>query len=136
MEGGTPVKLNLPLGLVDYSKDGKLMVYTTQRVENGRMQAKTVVAPAEGGNALYTFDIPFASQAAKFTPDSKAIAYILTRNRAGNIWEQQLSGGRLVPLTKFTNDDMFAFAWSKDGKQLAFSRGQRKTDVIMMSNFR
>ena len=31
---------------------------------------------------------------------------------------------------------MFAFSWSRDGKQLAFSRGQLKTDVILMSNFR
>ena len=31
---------------------------------------------------------------------------------------------------------MFVFAWSRDGKQLAFSRGQVKKDVILMSNFR
>ncbi|PYX83584.1 MAG: hypothetical protein DMG68_22075 [Acidobacteria bacterium] len=36
----------------------------------------------------------------------------------------------------FTGSNMFAFAWSPDGKQLAFSRGQRKTDVVLMSNFR
>ncbi len=35
-----------------------------------------------------------------------------------------------------SSDDMFAFAWSHDGKQLAFSRGRRKTDVVMMSHFR
>ncbi|HEY6271871.1 MAG TPA: hypothetical protein VIX19_07750 [Terriglobales bacterium] len=40
-----------------------------------------------------------------------------------------------MQLTKFTNDDMFAFAWLHDGKLLAFSRGQKKTDVVMMSNF-
>jgi hypothetical protein len=31
---------------------------------------------------------------------------------------------------------MFACAWSPGGRQLAFSRGYRKTDVVMMSNFR
>jgi hypothetical protein len=100
------------------------------------MRPKLVVAPAEGGNPLYTFDLPYGLQIARFTPDSQAIASLLTRNRAANIWEQRLSGGELFPLTKFTTGDMFAFAWSKDGKQLAFSRGQRKTDVIMMSNSR
>jgi len=30
---------------------------------------------------------------------------------------------------------MFAFVWSRDGKQLAFSRGQQTTDVVMMSHF-
>jgi hypothetical protein len=38
-------------------------------------------------------------------------------------------------LTKFPTSNIFAFAWSRDGKQLAFSRGQRKSDVVMMSNF-
>jgi Tol biopolymer transport system component len=74
-------------------------------------------------------------QSPQFTPDSKAIAYIITRNHATNIWEQPLAGGEPFQLTKFSSGDMFAFAWSRDGKQLAFSRGQRKTDVVMMSNF-
>ena len=47
-----------------------------------------------------------------------------------------MTGGPLVPLTHFSSEDMFAFAWSPDGKALAFSRGQRKTDVVMMSGFR
>ncbi|HKD91783.1 MAG TPA: protein kinase, partial [Terriglobales bacterium] len=136
LDGGTPVKLNLPFGLADYSGDGKQVLYGSQRIENGQMQSKIVVAPAEGGNPLYTFDTPYGLQIARFTPDSKAIAFLLTRNRATNIWEQRLSGGEPAPLTKFTTGDMFTFAWSKDGKQLAFSRGQRKTDVIMMSNSR
>jgi len=134
-EGGTPVKLNLPLSLFDYSPDHKLVLYTSQKVVNGQMQSKIVVASAEGGNPLYTFDSPYGETGGRFTPDSKAIAFRLTRNRAGNIWEQRLSGGELVPLTKFTSDDMFAFAWSKDGKRLAFSRGQQKTDVVMMKDF-
>ena len=136
LEGGTPVKLNVPLGVADFSRDGKLVLYGLQNVENGQMRFRMVVAPAEGGNPLYTFGTPYGLQSPRFTPDSTAIAFMLTRNRATNIWEQRLSGGEPVPLTKFTTDDMFSFSWSKDGKQLAFSRGQRKTDVIMMSNSR
>src|SRR5262249_22672175 len=49
MEGGTPVKLNLPFTLVSYSWDGKLAVLRSQKVENGQMQSKLVVAPVEGG---------------------------------------------------------------------------------------
>jgi Tol biopolymer transport system component len=94
-----------------------------------------MIAPAGGGAPLYSFDTPYGMQNPQFTPDSKAIAFLLTRNRATNIWEQPFSGGDLVQITKFTNGDMFAYAWSKDGKQLAFSRGQRKSDVVMMSNF-
>jgi eukaryotic-like serine/threonine-protein kinase len=135
MEGGTPVKLNLPGGEPRYSWDGKLMVYGSQKVENGQMQSKVIVAPAEGGPVLHTFDTPYGLQATKFTPDGKAVAFMLTRNHATNIWEQPLGGGAPRQVTNFSSGDMFAFSWSRDGKQLAFSRGQRKTDVVMIRNF-
>src|SRR5262249_13090484 len=135
IDGGTPVKMDMPLNGISYSPDGKLIVRGSQRVVDGQMQSKIVIARAEGGDSLYTFDTPYGLQGGRFTPDGKGIAFMLTRNRATNIWEQRLSGGEIVPLTKFTTDDMFAFAWSPDGKQLAFSRGQRKTDVVMMSGF-
>ncbi len=135
LEGGTPVKMDIPAGSVDYSPDGKLLLHGSQTLESGRIKSELVVTPAAGGAPLHRFDAPYGMQSAKFTPDGKAIAFLLTRNRATNIWEQPLTGGALVHLTKFTSGDMFAFAWSRDGKQLAFSRGQKKTDVVMMSDF-
>ncbi len=100
------------------------------------LQSKFVVASAAGGSTLSSFDMPYGMQAPKFTPDGKAIAFMLTRNRATNIWEQPLAGGPPVQITKFPSGQVCAFAWSVDGKQLASSRGQNKTDVVMMSNFR
>jgi Tol biopolymer transport system component len=61
---------------------------------------------------------------------------MITRNRATNIWLQPLAGGPPKQITNFLNGDMFAYAWSSDGKRLALSRGERKTDVVMMSGFR
>jgi len=136
VEGGTPVKLDLPLSQFNFSPDGKMMFYPSQKIEGGSMHVKLIVAPAEGGAPLYTFEVPYGMQSPVFTPDSKAIAFMLTRNKATNIWEQRLTGGDPIQLTKFPSDEIFAFAWSKDGKQLAFSRGKRKTDVVMMTNFR
>ncbi len=136
LEGGDPVKLDLPPSQPGFSWDGKLVLYGSQNVEGTNMGSKMIVAPAAGGTPLHTFDIPFGMQSPKFTPDGKAIAYIITRNHAANIWEQPLAGGEPVQLTKFTSGEMFAFAWARDGKQLAFSRGQHKTDVVMMSGFR
>ena len=100
------------------------------------MRAKLVVIPAAGGEALYTLDIPYGMQSPQFTPDGKAIAFMLSRNRATNIWEERLTGGDAVQVTRFASGEKFALAWSTDGKQLTFSRGQCKTDVVMMSNFR
>ncbi len=134
--GGNREKLQLPLSQLGYSPDGKLLFYLEQRVEGTTMISRFVIQPAAGGPPQQRFDVPYGTRSAAFTPDSKAIAFLLTRNRATNIWEQRLSGGEPFQLTHFTAGDMFAFAWSHDGKQLAFSRGQRRTDVVMMSNFR
>lgn len=112
------------------------MFYTSQKVVGGIMQSKIFVTPADDQNKiLHAFDTPYGFQAPRFTPDGTAIAFRLTRNRATNIWELPLSGSAPVPLTKFPTGDMFAFSWSWDGKHLAFSRGQVKTDVVLMSNF-
>jgi Tol biopolymer transport system component len=73
-------------------------------------------------------------QAIRFTPDSKGLSYMLKRDRATNLWIQPVKGGAPVQVTKFPNGEMFAYGWSTDGKQLAFSRGLRKTDVVMISN--
>ena len=112
-----------------------MVVYGIQKVVNGQFQSKMVIASAEDGSALHTFDVPFGLQLAKFTPDGKAVAFLLKRDRATNLWKQALDGGNPVQVTHFTNGTMFAFAWSRDGKHLAFSRGVRKTDVVMMSGF-
>jgi eukaryotic-like serine/threonine-protein kinase len=136
IDGGSPVKRDLPVADLGFSYDGKLIFYGTQTIEGGTFHGKLVIAPAAGGAPLHSFDVPYGSQSGRITPDNKAIAFLLTRNRATNIWEQPIAGGPLVQVTNFTGGQIFAFAWSRDGKQLAFSRGQSKTDVVMMSNFR
>ena len=135
LEGGKPTKLNLPFTFFEYSPDGKRVLYVSQAHQGATVQSKFVVASAADGTTLYSLDVPYGAQSPRFTPDGKAIAFLLTRNRATNIWEQPLAGGTPVQLTKFPSEQMFAFAWSANGKQLAFSRGQNKTDVVMMSNF-
>jgi serine/threonine protein kinase/Tol biopolymer transport system component len=135
INGGTPEKTNFSHMDFALSPDGKLFLTGMETLEAGTFSAKLLVKTVGSGETVRTFDVPFGMRAPRFTPDGKAIAYLLTRDRATNLWEQPLSGGKPFPVTKFTSDDMFDYAWSRDGKQLAFSRGQRKTDAIMMSNF-
>jgi Tol biopolymer transport system component len=109
----------------------------SQKIEGGAMHAKFLVTPANDPKTiLYVLDTPYGMHFPRFTPDSKAIAFLLTRDRATNIWTQGLKESAPKPLTKFSSGEMFAFDWSRDGKHLAFSRGQQKTEVILMSNFR
>ena len=136
LTGGNPERLDLPFQQLGYSPNGKLIFHISQKVVDGTMQSKLLIVPANDiKTVLYAFDTPYGIRFPQFMPDSKAIAFLLSRDHATNVWEQQLSGGPPVQLTKFTTGEMFELGWSPDGQRLAFSKGQSRTDVIMMNSF-
>ena len=61
---------------------------------------------------------------------------VLTQNGVSNIWEQRLTGGPPKQVTHFDSGEIFDFEWSRDGRQLALTRGSESSDVILISNFR
>jgi eukaryotic-like serine/threonine-protein kinase len=136
IEGGTPEKTNFPFAQLGFSPDGQSFFQISQKVEGGSLHARLIVSAVSGGSPERVFEVPYGMQSPQFTPDGKGIAFMITRNRATNIWKQPLDSKDLVQITKFPTGEMFAFAWSQDGKQLAVARGMRTTDVVMMSNFR
>jgi Tol biopolymer transport system component/DNA-binding winged helix-turn-helix (wHTH) protein len=95
------------------------------------------VIPFESGQTARRFNIPQTarSRIVRWTPDGRALAYIVTSQGASNIWSQPLGGGEPVPLTDFKSDQMFFFDWSRDGKYLACVRGTRASDIVLLSNF-
>jgi Tol biopolymer transport system component len=58
------------------------------------------------------------------------------QTRVSNIWQQKLTGGTPKQITNFDSGQIFAFDWSRDGRQLALTRGSESSDVIPISNFR
>jgi Tol biopolymer transport system component len=64
------------------------------------------------------------------------IAYTDTKNGVSNIFAQPLDGGPLKQLTNFTADRIFWFEFSRDGKQIALSRGTQTSDIVLISNFK
>jgi len=51
-----------------------------------------------------------------------------------DIWSQPIDGGTPKQLTFFKSDLTFAFAFSKDGKSLALSRGTVSNDVVLIAD--
>jgi Tol biopolymer transport system component/DNA-binding winged helix-turn-helix (wHTH) protein len=94
------------------------------------------VIPFDGGVALYQVDWPLSAKAARWAPAGDAVEYASTRNGVSNIWRQKLEGGPPKQITNFESGQIFDFAWSHDGRQLALTRGSESSDVILISNFR
>ena len=141
IDGGTPMQLtetNTDGQVI--SPDGKLIAYTYRDETSGRI--KIAIIPFEGGPTT-DFDLPPESRVSstrispiQWTPDGHALAFIRTNGGVSNIWTQPLDGSAQKQLTDFKDQRILNFAWSRDGKQLALSRGIFNTDVVLITGFR
>jgi Tol biopolymer transport system component len=134
VNGGNPMKLadNVQHS-PSISPDGKLIAcdYWDKQPHTPSLWA---VILFEGGAPIKTFDIP--AHGVRWAPDGQALLYSVTRGGVSNIWRQPLAGGAPKQLTYFKSDQIFWFDWSRDGKQLACSRGVVTDDVVLMSNLK
>ncbi|MBI3472847.1 MAG: PD40 domain-containing protein [Candidatus Solibacter usitatus] len=106
----------------------------TPAVANARNANSIAVLPFEGGTPL-SFEIPHTVSVLsgiRWTPDSGALTYVKNLDGISNIWSQPLGGGSPHQLTNFKGDRIFRFAWSRDGRQLALSRGVQRFDVVLI----
>jgi hypothetical protein len=101
---------------------------------------KVAIIPFAGGDPIKVLDLPRPSftrdPGLRWTPDGRALTYIDTINGVSIIWSLPLDGGPPKQLTDFKTDQIFWFDFSRDGKQLAVSRGIQTSDVILIRDFR
>jgi Tol biopolymer transport system component len=71
----------------------------------------------------------------RWVPGGRAVAYLVTKNGASNIWSQPMGGGAPKMVTDFTADRIFWFDWTKDGNRLAYARGALQNKVVMIEDF-
>jgi len=97
---------------------------------------RLTVVPFSGGGAVKTFDFPDIETLyhLRWTRDGSALTYVAYSNGVGNLWSQPLKGGAPKQLTNWRSGVIYSFDWSRDGKQLAVARGQRVSDVVLISN--
>lgn len=137
VEGGDPVRLTDKLSRHPVvSPDGRYIAYYHWD-EQPNSSAKIAVIPFAGGPPVRTFDFTGESPIEfRWTPDGKAITYVVTESGVSNIWSQPLSGDSPRRLTDFKSDRIFFFDWSRDGKNLVCSRGAQTSDVVLVGDQR
>ena len=70
----------------------------------------------------------------QWSHDGKSVFYSVTANNVTNIWSQPIDGGPAKQVTDFRDLLMTGFAWSRDGKQLACTRGSLLRDAILVTD--
>ena len=92
------------------------------------------IFPAQGGEPLQHFKVPKQEyQSVRWFRDSRHLTFVRNDNGDSNIWSYNLDTGAETQLTHFNSDQIYAYAWSPDYKQVACQRGTKSNDVTIIS---
>jgi len=110
------------IGDPQISPDGKWVTFTVQSVDvaaNKKPQQIWIV-PIEGGSPRQITHDGEANQRARWSPDSKRIAYISDRGGSTQIWLMDADGGNPKQVTNLSTE-ADGVLYSPDGKNLLFT---------------
>jgi Tol biopolymer transport system component len=140
-EGGMATEVGSTLGegnvsRLSVSPNGRLLAYAYE--EHSREPAtKLAVVPVEGGRPVKIYSVPEGHFTLNmWSSDGKGLQFLVTRQGVTNLWEQPLQGGKAKQLTAFTSGMIWDYFWSFDHKQLLLVRGETRSDVVLLKNFR
>jgi len=68
----------------------------------------------------------------QMVPNTNAISYLITENGSSNVWLQPLDGTPGRQITHFQSEQISNYAWSPDGKSIAFIRRHDTADVVLL----
>lgn len=71
----------------------------------------------------------------RFSPDGKAVEYLTSYENGIQIMRQGFDDKEPKPILQMPADHIFNFAWSRDVKKMALSRGQQYRDAVLLSEF-
>ena len=125
VEGGEPTQVISDLSFDPaISPDGRLLAYSAS--------GKTWVVPVDGGQPIET-----KYGGSQWTPDGQALTGLVMQwDNVLNVWARPLDGREPWQLTNFKSNGVLNYAWSRDGKQLAVTRGSTSSNVVLVNDLR
>ena len=132
LAGGEPVKVGEKYRMPVFSPDSQFIACRYD-VESGSRDV--AIFPAHGGEPVRHFNVPIQEwQRIQWLPNGRELSYVKNVDGYSNIWTYDLETGTSKQLTNFNIDQIYAYAWSPDSKQIACLRGNKVNNVTMISN--
>lgn len=132
IDGGEPeILTDKQTSWPTFSPDGKYFA-ATYRTDTLRL----AIFSSETNQILNQFDLARTASIdmrPRWTPDSRSVVY---RDGEYGYWSQSIDGGEPKRLDNLPLEKLYTYAWSKDGSQFAFVRGQEIRDAILITDFR
>ncbi|HZJ44214.1 MAG TPA: protein kinase [Pyrinomonadaceae bacterium] len=143
IDGGaaTPVSDHVAT-LAVVSPDGKWLAFTyPSSADSFAPPNRLVITPFENNDGGKPAEFQLTPSGTVLTliqwsADSKSILYTINSNNTSNIWSQTLSGGPPKQLTDFKDSLITSFAYSRDGKMLACTRGILLRDAVLITDLK
>jgi len=131
LQGGEAIKLCDGYRMPVFSPDSQLIAC---RYDEDSDTYDVAIFPAQGGEPLRQFKVPKKEyQSVRWFRDSRHLTFVRNDNGYSNIWGYSLDTGAETQLTHFSSDQIYAYAWSPDYKQVACQRGTKSSDVTILS---
>jgi len=129
-----------PAGFLLLSPDGKHLAFhnlSGGTDEESPGQAIEVgVVPADGRGEPRFVRTKSSSTVVRWAAEGEALDYVENAQEGAKVWRQPLdakSPPRLV--LQLPGVEIYNFAWSPDGKQLALALGRQQNDVVLLTDF-
>jgi Tol biopolymer transport system component len=140
MGGGTPEAVPGTIGLssspgLNLSRDGKLLAFFLPSKDPKATAGKLVLVPLNAGPKppiKFLDPDPRFAQSPHFTPDGKALVYVIHEKGTDNLWRQPLDGSAGRQITNFQGDTIQYHLFSLDGKTLGVMRTHIESDVVLL----
>jgi Tol biopolymer transport system component len=138
LPAGALQRVSEPRTFGSFAPDGRSLLIQSLEESAGIMQPGLQIRPVDGSAPERNLPAPETPPASLvfWSPSGDAVTYVREVDGVQNIWSRPFSGGEPHPITQFREGQIFAFAWSADGKEILVSRGEVQTDVVLLTDFR
>jgi len=130
LAGGKPVKVGERYRMPVFSPDSQFLACRYNFQSGSRDIA---IFPAQGGRPVNHFLVPIQEWQRVYWLGDHELSYVKNVNGYSNVWSYDLNTGASKQLTNFNSDQIYAYAWSPDFKQIAVQRGTRTSDVTIIN---
>ena len=130
--GGEPIKVGENYRMPVFSPDNQFIAGRYDLISGSDDVA---IFPVQGGPPWRRFNVPVQEwQSVKWLPlqHGRVMSYVKNVDGYSNIWTYDLDTGVEKQITRFNTDQIYAYAWSPDYKQIACLRGNMAPNVVTM----
>jgi Tol biopolymer transport system component len=130
--GGGPIALSAEEASEPaVAPDGRWLAYRVRDPQTKQWQIG--VRPLVGDAPVRVIQpMPGVTSWLRWTADSQALTYFANQGGQAQFWRQPLTGAPPVQVFSLQGEAVFAFAWSRDGRRLAFVTHIDKHDVVLL----